>query len=154
MSGSVVVTKSHSPEQEQKNWGDDDSEEERNETLDWEERGELDFERQLNLEKRRQDLQRQLALMDEEEAAREKAERKIREPKKDREEEAKPVVPVVHSKLHPEKSSVSPGDEFSPVSSQSTPKKKKKKVDGEAKKVKTKRKLLSLIHISEPTRPY
>ena len=141
MSGSVVVTKSHSPEQEQKNWGDDDSEEERNETLDWEERGELDFERQLNLEKRRQDLQRQLALMDEEEAAREKAERKIREPKKDREEEAKPVVPVVHSKLHPEKSSVSPGDEFSPVSSQSTPKKKKKKVDGEAKKVKTKRKL-------------
>lgn len=79
--------------------------------------------------------------MDEEEAAREKAERKIREPKKDREEEAKPVVPVVHSKLHPEKSSVSPGDEFSSVSSQSTPKKKKKKIDGEPKKVKTKHKL-------------
>ena len=109
--------------------------------MDWEERGELDFERQLNLEKRRQDLQRQLALMDEEEAAREKDERKVKETKKEREEEHKPVVPVVHSKLHPEKSSVSPGDEFSPVSSQSTPKKKKKKTDGEQKKGKTKHKL-------------
>lgn len=109
--------------------------------MDWEERGELDFERQLNLEKRRQDLQRQLALMDEEEAAREKDERKVKETKKEREEEHKPVIPVVHSKLHPEKSSVSPGDEFSPVSSQSTPKKKKKKTDSEQKKGKTKHKL-------------
>ena len=140
VSGGVVITKPRSPEQEERDWGDDDYEEGRNE-LDWEERGELDFERQLILEKRRQDLQRQLALMDEEEAARETAERKVKEPKKDREEEHKPAIPVVHSKLHPEKSSVSPGDEFSPVSSQSTPKKKKKKTDGELKKVKSKRKL-------------
>ncbi|KAJ7378011.1 hypothetical protein OS493_025327 [Desmophyllum pertusum] len=109
--------------------------------MDWEERGEMDFERQLNLEKRRQDLQRQLALMDEEEAARDKTERKVKDVKKERDEEPKLVIPVVHSKLHPEKSSVSPGDEFSPVSSQSTPKKKKKKLDGEPKKVKTKRKV-------------
>ena len=79
--------------------------------------------------------------MDEEDAAREKAERKVKDVKKDRDEELKPVIPVVHSKLHPEKSSVSPGDEFSPVSSQSTPKKKKKKAEGEAKKLKTKRKM-------------
>ena len=140
LSGGVVITKTLSPEQEEKDWGDEEYEEERSD-LDWEERGELDFERQLNLEKRRQDLQRQLALMDEEEAAREKADRKVKEVKKEKDEEPKPMVPVVHSKLHPEKSSVSPGDEFSPVSSQSTPKKKKKKADGEPKKAKTKRKL-------------
>lgn len=140
LSGGVVITKPRSPEQEERDWGDEEYDEGRRE-LDWEERGELDFERQLNLEKRRQDLQRQLALMDEEEAAQEVAERKVKETKKEREEEHKPVIPVVHSKLHPEKSSVSPGDEFSPVSSQSTPKKKKKKTDGEPKKLKTKHKL-------------
>lgn len=140
LSGGVVITKTLSPEQEERDWGDEEYEEERSD-LDWEERGELDFERQLNLEKRRQDLQRQLALMDEEEAAREKAEWKVKEVKKEKDEEPKPAIPVVHSKLHPEKSSVSPGDEFSPVSSQSTPKKKKKKSEGEPKKVKTKRKL-------------
>lgn len=136
----VVITKTHSPEQEERDWGDEEYEEERSD-MDWEERGEMDFERQLNLEKRRQDLQRQLALMDEEEAARDKTERKVKDVKKERDEEPKLVIPVVHSKLHPEKSSVSPGDEFSPVSSQSTPKKKKKKLDGEPKKVKTKRKV-------------
>ncbi|KAL9964040.1 hypothetical protein ACROYT_G027614 [Oculina patagonica] len=140
LTGGVVITKTLSPEQEERDWGDEEYEEERSD-LDWEERGELDFERQLNLEKRRQDLQRQLALMDEEEAAREKAERKVKDVKKEKDEEPKPVIPVVHSKLHPDKSSVSPGDEFSPVSSQSTPKKKKKKSEGEPKKVKTKRKL-------------
>lgn len=138
LSGGIVITKPRSPEQEEKEWGDENYDQP---GLDWEERGELDFERQLNLEKRRQDLQRQLALMDEEEAAREKAERKVKEPKKEREEEHKPVIPVVHSKLHPEKSSASPADEFSPVSSQSTPKKKKKKAEGEPKKMKTKHKL-------------
>ena len=140
LSGAVVITKALSPEQVERDWGDDDYEEEQSD-LDWEERGELDFERQLNLEKRRQDLQRALALMDEEDAAREKAERKVKEVKREKEEEAKPAIPVVHSKLHPEKSSVSPGDELSPVSSQSTPKKKKKKSEGETKKLKTKRKL-------------
>ena len=71
--------------------------------MEWEERGELDYERQLSLEKRRQDLQRQLALMDEEDAAREKSDRKVKEVKKDKFEEQKVVIPVVHSKLHPEK---------------------------------------------------
>lgn len=136
----VVVTKQRSPEQEERDWGDEEFDEGRSD-LEWEERGELDFERQLNLEKRRQDLQRQLALMDEEEAAREKAERKGKEIKKEKEEDHKPVIPVVHSKLHPEKSSISPRGEVSPVSSQSTPKKKKKKTEGESKKAKMKRKL-------------
>ena len=122
-------------------WEDEEYGERRSD-MEWEERGELDYERQLNLEKRRQDLQRQLALMDEEEeAAREKSDRKIKEVKKDKGEEQKLFIPVVHSKLHPEKSSVSPGDELSSVSSQSTPKKKKKKTEGELKKAKTKRKL-------------
>lgn len=143
LSGGVIITKPRSPEEEERDWGEEDYDEGRSD-LDWEERGELDYERQLNLEKRRQDLQRQLALMDEEEALREKAERKVKEPKKEKGEEQKPVIPVVHSKLHPEKSSVSPGDEFSPVSSQSTPKKKKKKNDGESKKVKTKHKVSPL----------
>ena len=140
LSGGVVITKPESPEEEERDWGDEDYEEERSD-LEWEERGELDYERQLNLEKRRQDLQRQLALMDEEDAKREKAERKVKDVKKERDEDLKPAIPVVHSKLHPEKSSVSPADEFSPVSSQSTPKKKKKKADGEGKKVKAKRKI-------------
>ena len=138
LSGGVVVAKPRSPEQEARDWGYDEFEEERRD-LDWEEQGELDYERQMMLEKRRQDLRRQLALMDEEEAAIEKAERKVRDVKKEREDEPR-AVPVVHSKLHPDKASVSPGDEPSPVSSQSTPKKKKKKSNGEAKKLKLKRK--------------
>lgn len=137
----MVITKPRSPAEQTESWHEweepeYEAEDRGNKSdLDWEDQGELDFERQLALEKRRQDLQRQLAQMDEEEAAQEKTEIDVRDVKKDREEQRS--VPVVHSRLHPESASSSPPDEPSSASSQSTPKKKKKKVDPDAKKGKS-----------------
>lgn len=100
---------------------------------DWEETGDLDFERQLELERRRQDLQRQLALMDEEDAAASSSEPEWKGKEK---EEDQRKIPIIHSKLHPNPSPSTPDAETPP---QIVKKKKKKRLDGEGKKVKVKK---------------
>lgn len=98
---------------------------------DWEDPSDLDFERQLELERRRQDLQRQLALMDEEDAAASAEETEWKG-----KEDEKRKVPIIHSKLHPDPSPSTTGGE---TPTQTVKKKKKKKLDSEGKKTKVKK---------------
>jgi hypothetical protein len=102
----------------------------------WEEQGELDYDRQLELERRRQDLQRQLALMDEEDAAASTEETSWKGIEK---EEEQRKVPIVHSRLHPEPSATPPDDGAVPQQT-ITKKKKKKKLDSEGEGTKIKKK--------------
>lgn len=82
--------------------------------------------------------------MDEEEVVCEKVERKGKEIKKEKEEDYKFVILVVYSKLYLEKLFIFFWDEVFLVLFQLILKKKKKKIEGELKKVKMKCKLLLL----------
>lgn len=119
--------KAHSPDKDE-----EDYERPSKPVGDWDDSSYLDFERQLELERRRQDLQRQLALIDQEDAAAsaEESEWKGKEKDDDRK------VPIVHSKLHPDPSPSTTGGE---TPTQTVKKKKKKKTDPDGKKVKAKK---------------
>lgn len=82
--------------------------------------------------------------MDEEEVVCEKVERKGKEIKKEKEEDYKFVILVVYSKLYLEKLFIFFWGEVFLVLFQLILKKKKKKIEGELKKVKMKCKLLLL----------
>lgn len=105
----------------------------------WEDQGgEMDYDRQLELERRRQDLQRQLALIDEEDAA--ASAEDIDQWKGNEKEEEPKKVPIVHSRLHPEPSAGTPSDDGTAPQLTTTKKKKKKKLDSEGEGTKVKKK--------------
>ncbi|XP_048588034.1 zinc finger CCCH domain-containing protein 13 isoform X2 [Nematostella vectensis] len=102
--------------------------------MQWEDQGELDYQKQLALEKRRQDLQRQLALMDEEDAAVDDGweGKEVRKEARRQEEEHRKVT-VVHSKLHPEQSVTPPASTSPSAPPPAATEKKKKKREGDGK---------------------
>ena len=132
--GSLVITRPNRASRESggwRGWEEDVDSPDEGSGLDWEDQGELDFEKQLELEKRRQHLKRELALMDQEDAAKDDT----IETSFPHDNEPTRHVPIVHSRLHPAPSQ-SLSDETSQPPVQPTKVKKKKKADQKVKKSK------------------
>lgn len=159
--GSLVITKSGRSLKESsgwKDWGEEVNSPNEESGLDWEDQGELDFQKQLELEKRRQHIKRELALMDQEDAQKDDTP----EGHSSRDKEVTRQVPIVHSRLHPAPSPSTIESEMSQPPAQPVKVKKKKKADQKvkkSKKLKTSpaekngRKTKMLQEKSEDTRP-
>ena len=139
-------SKHRSPKEDEEDWDTKASivkafEQQIKDAENWEDQGgEMDYDRQLELERRRQDLQRQLALIDEEDAAASAEDATPGQWKGNEKEEEPKKVPIVHSRLHPEPSAGTPSDDGSVPQLTMTKKKKKKKLDSEGEGTKVKKK--------------